>query len=158
MTKELSIKAIKKELIDKISTNEKVLKHFENVEKQIYDGACIKEYGMDYVKNKYIYDHDVSCNNYDNFISVEVCEYEQSLYSNKTCHSYNVAIMVAVSKDSTIKEENTLDNLSVLLGNIATELYPNRDTYSNKVVAMEHTSALRGKYNQLVRVIQFTIS
>lgn len=158
MTEELSIKTIKKELINKISTDEKVLKHFENVEKQIHDGVCIKEYGMDYVKNKYIYDHDVSCDNYDDFISVEVCENDYTLYGNKKCHSYNVAIMVAVSKDSTIKEENTLDDLSVLLGNIATELYPNRDTYSNNVVAMEHTSALRGKYKQLVRVIQFTIS
>lgn len=158
MTKELSIKAIKKELIDKISSEEKVLKHFENVEKQIYDGACIKEYGMDYVKNKYIYDHDVSCNNYDDFISVEVCEYEQSLYSNKTCHSYDVAIMVAVSKNNAIKEENMLDELSVLLGNIVTELYSNRHAYSNKAVVMERISYSGKKFNQPVRVIQFTIS
>lgn len=146
MTKELSIKTIKKELIYKISTNEEVLKHFENVERQRHGGACIKEHGMDYVKNRYIYDYDVSCNNYDDFISVEVCEDEENLLGSKKY--YNVAIMVAVSKNNTIREENTLDELSVLLGNIATELYPSRYSYSNKVVVMEH----------IVRVIQFTIA
>lgn len=157
MEKELSIKAIKEELINKISTDEKVLKHFENVEKQIYDGACIKEYGMDYVKNKYIYDHDVSCNNYDDFISVEVCEYEEDLCETKKRYC-SVTIMVAVSKSNTIKEENTLDELSVLLGNIVAELYSNRHTYSNKAVVMERISCSGKKFNQPVRVINFTIS
>lgn len=157
MAKELSIKTIKKELIDKISNNEKILEYFENVEKQIQDGAWIKKYGMNYVKNDYIYDHDVSCNSFGDFISVEVCEYEEDLCETKKRY-YSVTIMVAVSKDNTIQEENTLDELSVLLGNIATELYPDRKTYSNKAVVMERIDCLREKFNQPVRVIQFTIS
>lgn len=76
MTKELSIENIKKELIDKISNNSDILEYFENYLHDEFHKNCLKEYGMKYIKDNFIFANDMSVFGYDNFISVEVTENE----------------------------------------------------------------------------------
>ena len=144
MTKELSIENIKKELINKISNNSEILEYFENyLRGEEFHKQSLKEYGMKYIKDNFIFANDMSVFGYDNFISVEVTENELLICGNiEKC--YNVNIMV------TLEECKDIDRISVLLGKIATELYPDRSNYRNTVYSYE------GK-KQLIRVVQFTI-
>lgn len=112
MTKELSIENIKKELIDKISNNSDILEYFENyLHGEKSHKHCLKEYGMKYIKDNFIFANDMSILGYDNFVAVEVNEDEGY---------YRVNIIV------TLEEYKDIDRISVLLGKIATELYPDR--------------------------------
>ena len=144
MTKELSIENIKKELINKISNNSDILEYFENyLRGEEFHKHSLKEYGMKYIKDNYIFANDMSVFGYDNFISVEVTENELLICGNiEKC--YNVNIIV------TLEDYKDIDRISVLLGKIATELYPDRSNYRNTVYSYE------GK-KQLIRVVQFTI-
>lgn len=143
MTKELSIENIKKELIDKISNNSEILEYFENyLRSEESHKYRLKEYGMKYIKDNFIFANDMSVLGYDNFIAVEVTENELSICGNVEKY-YNVNIMVA------LEEYKALDKISTLLGKIATELYPDRYNYRNAVYSIED--------RQLVRVVQFTI-
>ena len=77
MTKELSIEKIKKELIDNISNNSEILEYFENyLQGEEYHKHCLKEYGMKYIKDNFIFANDMSMSDNCNFISVEVNEEE----------------------------------------------------------------------------------
>ena len=141
MTKELSIENIKKELIDKISNNSDILEYFENYLQS--HKHCLKEYGMKYIKDNFIFANDMSVFEYDNFISVEVTENELLLCGNiEKCYNVNIIVTFEDCKD--------IDTISIILGNIATELYPDRSNYKNTVYSYE------GK-KQLIRVVQFTI-
>ena len=141
MTKELSIENIKKELIDKISNNSDILEYFEN-DLQSHK-HCLKEYGMKYIKDNFIFANDMSVFEYDNFISVEVTENELLICGNiEKCYNVNIIVTFEDCKD--------IDTISIILGNIATELYPDRSNYKNTVYSYE------GK-KQLIRVVQFTI-
>lgn len=144
MTKELSIENIKKELIDKISNNSDILEYFENyLRGEEFHKHSLKEYGMKYIKDNFIFAHDMSMSGYDNFISIEVTENELLICGDiEKC--YNVNIMV------TLEDYKDIDRISVLLGKIATELYPDRSNYRNNVYGREDKK-------QLARVIQFTI-
>ena len=144
MTKELSIENIKKELIDKISNNSDILEYFENyLHGEEYHKHCLKEYGMNYIKDNFIFANDMSVLGYDNFIAVEVNEEEGTgLDGVKMYYRVNIIVTLEDYKDS--------DRISVLLGKIATELYPDRFSYKNTVYSYE------GK-KQLIRVVQFTI-
>ncbi|UMY98898.1 hypothetical protein H8S51_011275 [Roseburia rectibacter] len=141
MTKELSIENIKKELIDKISNNSDILEYFENYLQS--HKHCLKEYGMKYIKDNFIFANDMSVFEYDNFISVEVTENELLICGNiEKCYNVNIIVTFEDCKD--------IDTISIILGNIATELYPDRSNYKNTVYSYE------GK-KQLIRVVQFTI-
>ena len=141
MTKELSIENIKKELIDKISNNSDSVEDFEN-DLQSHK-HCLKEYGMKYIKDNFIFANDMSVFEYDNFISVEVTENELLICGNiEKCYNVNIIVTFGDCKD--------IDTISIILGNIATELYPDRSNYKNTVYSYE------GK-KQLIRVVQFTI-
>ena len=141
MTKELSIENIKKELIDKISNNSDILEYFENYLQS--HKHCLKEYGMKYIKDNFIFANDMSVFEYDNFISVEVTENELLICGNiEKCYNVNIIVTFEDCKD--------IDTISIILGNIATELYPDRSNYKNTVYSCE------GK-KQLIRVVQFTI-
>lgn len=151
MTKELSIENIKKELIDKISNNEEVLEIFRKHEYSKYKDKYIKEYGDSYIKDNYIFDHHVS--DLADYISVEVDENEYSTYGNgkkEIRKSYNISIWVSLTNTS------ELDRVSVLLGDIATELYPDRYNYGNRSHIIEKQSVY-GKFTQPERAIMFTI-
>lgn len=144
MTKELSIENIKKELIDKISNNSDILEYFENyLHGEEYHKHCLKEYGMNYIKDNFIFANDMSVLGYDNFIAVEVNEEEGTDLDGVKMY-YRVNIIV------TLEDYKDIDRISVLLGKIATELYPDRFSYKNTVYSYE------GK-KQLIRVVQFTI-
>ena len=144
MTKELSIEKIKKELIDNISNNSEILEYFENyLQGEEYHKHCLKEYGMKYIKDNFIFANDMSVLGYDNFIAVEVNEKEGTGLDGVKMY-YRVNIIV------TLEDYKDIDRISVLLGKIATELYPDRFSYKNTVYSYE------GK-KQLIRVVQFTI-
>lgn len=144
MTKELSIEKIKKELIDKISNNSEILEYFENyLQGEEYHKHCLKEYGMKYIKDNFIFANDMSVFGYDNFISVEVNEEEGTGLDGIKMY-YRVNIVV------TLEDYKDIDRISVLLGKIATELYPDRFSYKNTVYSYE------GK-KQLIRTVHFTI-
>ena len=66
---------------------------------------------MKYIKDNFIFANDMSILGYDNFVAVEVNEDEGY---------YRVNIIV------TLEEYKDIDRISVLLGKIATELYPDR--------------------------------
>lgn len=144
MTKELCIEKIKKELIDKISNNSDILEYFENyLHGEEFHKHCLKEYGMNYIKDNFIFANDMSVLGYDNFIAVEVNEEEGTGLDGVKMY-YRVNIIV------TLEDYKDIDRISVLLGKIATELYPDRFSYKNTVYSYE------GK-KQLIRVVQFTI-
>ena len=144
MTKELSIEKIKKELIDKISNNSDILEYFENyLHGEESHKHCLKEYGMKYIKDNFIFANDMSVLGYDNFIAVEVNEEEGTGLDGVKMY-YRVNIIV------TLEDYKDIDRISVLLRKIATELYPDRFSYKNTVCSYE------GK-KQLIRVVQFTI-
>ena len=139
MTKELSIENIKKELIDKISNNEEVLEYFEEHYRENGANDILKRYGTKVIKDNFIFAHDMSVSNMDMFTT--------SGREVKTL--YKVNIMVALEKD------NDLDKMAMLLGKIATELYPDRCDYKNSVYNIEHLYPYGKK--QIVRVVQFRV-
>lgn len=145
MTKELSIENIKKELIDKIFNNSDILEYFENYVREIGSMSALKEYGTKYIKDNYIFPYDMSSSAYGSFIAVEVNEEEGTGFDGLKTYAkmyYRVNIMVA------LEDGKALDKISVLLGKIATELYPDRFSYKNTVYDIEFSHA---------RAIQFTI-
>lgn len=151
MTKELSIENIKKELIDKISNNSEILEYFENyLHGEEFHKHCLKEYGMNYIKDNYIYPYDMSMSGYSNFIAVDVNEVEDTYTGGITMY-YKVNIIIALEK------YKDLDKISVLLGKIVSELYPDRFGYKNTAYIIEYS---HNQFNdkRLARVVQFTIS
>ena len=97
------------------------------------EGKCLREYGDSFIKDNYIFDHYVL--DLADYISVEVAENEYPIYGNS-------------------KKE--LDRISVLLGDMATELYPDRYNYGNRSYIIEKQSVY-GKFTQPERAIMYTI-
>ena len=92
------------------------------------EGKCLREYGDSFIKDNYIFDHYVL--DLADYISVEVAENEYPIYGNSKKEirkSYNVSILV------TLTDTSELDRISVLLGDMATELYPDRYNYGNRI-------------------------
>ena len=151
MTKELSIENIKKELISKISNNSEILEVFRKREYSKDEGKCLREYGDSFIKDNYIFDHYVL--DFADYISVEVAENEYPIYGNSKKEirkSYNVSILV------TLTDTSELDRISVLLGDMATELYPDRYNYRNYSYIVKNRGFCR-EFTQPERAIQFTI-
>lgn len=147
MTKELSIENIKTELIDNISNNAEILEYFTNYLRAREKENYLKEYGTKYIKDNYIFSYDMSSSAYGSFIAVEVNEEEGTGFDGLSLKTYakmyyRVNIIVA------LEDGKALDKISVLLGKIATELYPDRFSYKNTVYDIEYSHA---------RAIQFTI-
>lgn len=152
MLKELSIENIKKELIDKISNNEEVLEIFRKREYSKDEGKCLREYGDSFIKDNYIFNYHVP-DDFDKYIFVEANEFEYPIYGNSKKEirkSYSVDIMVEITDIS------ELDKLSILLGDIATELYPNRYNYTNQSLFVTKKGCF-GEYRCPKRIIKFTI-
>lgn len=151
MTKELSIENIKKELIDKISNNTVILEIFRKHEYLKDEGKFLREYGDSFIKDNYIFDHYVS--DLADYISIEVDENEYPIYGNSKKEirkSYKVSILV------TLTDTSELDRLSILLGDIATELYPDRYNYNNRSHTIKSQCAY-GQFTHPERTISFTI-
>lgn len=149
MTKELSIENIKKELIDKISNNEEVLEIFRKHEYSKDEGKCLREYGDSFIKENYIFNHEIS--DLADFISVEVDENEHYVCERSGYETwYVVTIAMALTNAS------ELDRLSMLLRSIVTELYPNKCDYSN-IASLIKIRGGFGDFIQPIRKIMFTI-
>ena len=158
MTKELSIENIKKELIDKISNNSEILEYLENYVREIGSMSALKEYGTKWIKDNYIFTHDMLCDGRDFYISVEVNEQEYTTYERnekpiKTCYGVNITIAL---------KDNDRDKISALIGKIATELYPNRYNYKNFSYVIDNSYYDYFHHRQEtqqypVRLVSFTI-
>ena len=147
MTKELSIENIKKKLIDKISNYSDILEIFRKHEYSKDGGKYLREYGDSFIKDNYIFNHHVS--DLADYISVEVDE-DEYLINEDIRKSYDVSIWVSLTDTS------ELDRLSVLLGDIATELYPDRCNYGNHSHIIKKRGAC-GEFTQPERTIVFVI-
>ena len=157
MTKELSIENIKKELIDKISNNSDILEYFENYLCANGSANSLREYGTKCIKDNFIFTYDKSCES-DFYISIEVNEQEYTTYGRndkKVVKSYGVIITIAL-------EDNDRDKISTLIGEIVTELYPDRYNYKNLNYVLDDSYYDYAYHCQKgrkypVRVVSFTI-
>lgn len=118
MTKELSIKGIKAEIIEKLMNNMDILQYLE-VEKFIDEGYTISK-----LYNNLIYDYGVEyvgCN----YISVEVAEFDSPVAINIGNKKYTVVIKMGL-----VNERKVCD-LSSIITDIVNKLYPDRKRFSN---------------------------
>ena len=79
------------------------------------------------------------------YISVEVAENEYPIYGNSKKEirkSYNVSILV------TLTDTSELDKISVLLGDMATELYPDRYNYGNRSLLLKSKVYMESLHSQ----------
>lgn len=161
MTKELSIENIKKELIDKISSNEEVLEWFKNNDNVKWSGMDVRDFVKEYV----IFNNSVAALNeyHENFIAIEVGEHELG-YKKDAEGEKNIKPYYCVIITIAYEDDNLIDKLSVLIGKIVTESYPDRYNYDNLGCAYIHekhyTHIQRDfveKEMQLIRNIHFTI-
>lgn len=157
MTNELSIKGIKKEIIDKLMNNMDVLNYFK---KYTAEGFTISK-----LYNNFIFDYDSSSVPED-YITVEVSEFDSKV--NATDKKYQVVIKMGLEK-----EENICDMASKIV-EIIEELYPGKKRFSNvPFKTMDNCISVDGysgytpmslnvymenkRYNQLHRMITFEI-
>lgn len=162
MTKELSIENIKKELIDKISNNEEVLEYFKNNDNVKRSGMDVRDFVKEYV----IFNNAVAALNeyHENFIAIEVGEHERYIYTKDAGGKKNIKPYYSVIITIAYKDDSLVDKLSVLIGKIVTESYPNRYDYDNLSYGYEHEKYYNRNFHdcieketQLIRNIHFTI-
>lgn len=158
MTKELSIKSIKKEIIDKLMNKMDILNYFEKYTE-------LEDLKISQLYNTFIYDYDSSSVPED-YITVEVSEFDSKV--NTTGKKYQVVIKMGLEK-----EENICDMASKIV-EIIEELYPGKKRFSNvPFKTMDNCISVDGysgytpmslnvymenkRYNQLHRMITFEI-
>lgn len=115
MTKELSIKSIKKEIIDKLMNKMDILNYFEKYTE-------LADLKISQLYNTFIFDYDSSSVSED-YITVEVSEFDSKV--NTTDKKYQVVIKMGLEK-----EENICDMASKIV-EIIEELYPGKKRFSN---------------------------
>lgn len=116
MTKELSIKSIKEELMDAFLGDMRIINSFSNKgEKKVKDYIGMNIFGY--------LNENASCSYTDTFINFDVMK-------NRGC--YDVFIILKVDK-YLIKNEavNCLDDISECIEEIVNELYPYHNSFSN---------------------------
>lgn len=117
MTKELSIKSIKKEIIDKLMNNMDILNYFKEYTES--KGFTISE-----LYDNFIFDYD-SSSVPDDYITVEVSEFNSDRSINITNKKYSVVIKMGLQK-----EKYVCDMATKIVG-IIDELYPDKKKFSN---------------------------
>lgn len=159
MTNELSIKGIKKEIIDKLMNNMDVLNYFK---KYTAEGFTISK-----LYNNFIFDYD-SSGVPEDYITVEVLEFDVDFKVNTTDKKYQVVIKMGLEK-----EENVCDMASKIV-EVIEELYPDKKKFINTTFkTMDNCITVDGysgftpmslnvymdnkRYNQLHRIITFVI-
>lgn len=144
-TKKLSIETIKKEIIDKLVSNYKVL---EYLLQEIREND--ENYNITHICRDFIFDYD-SCNNKGSYIAVEVAERERKIYNKK----YVVSIKLG------LRYKENLDKFASLVKVIVSELYPNRYELSDvPFYTKSYDTTYHGyehEYNELNRLITFEI-
>ncbi|MCF2642216.1 hypothetical protein I6E50_07335 [Roseburia hominis] len=144
MTKELSIKSIKENIVDKLLNNMDVLNYLEA--KEFMEGTHLK---ISELRNNLIFDHD-SSHAYDNYIAVDVSENEYSPLANAG-HDFTVIIKMG------LRQESNIDKMSETIKDIITKIYPDRNRYSNIPIKVTTTCPSCGQYEKLRRIIRFSI-
>ena len=122
--KELSIKSIKEEIVNKLLNNMDILQYLQ-AEELLKEGYTITN-----LRNNIIFDYDAGYR--ENYISVEVAEADLRISTN-TDKKYMVVI-----KMNTRKEEKMCD-MSYVITDIVNELYPYR---RNLVFSIDESSIL----------------
>ena len=149
MTKELSIKDIKKAIIDKLKNNREILNYF----KKYWDRLGLSP---NEIYSSLIYDYDKS-NKGSDYITVEVAEYETSKTMVNDNKSYHVCIKMGLC------DEEYLDDMASKVKDIIVELFPNRKKCSNvPFYTKEDTGWVtdgiyRKEYDKLHRMISLNI-
>ena len=118
MTNELSIKGIKKEIIDKLMNNMDVLNYFK---KYTAEGFTIQK-----LYDNFIFDYDSSAVPED-YITVEVLEFDSDFKVNTADKKYQVVIKMGLEK-----EENICD-MAAKIVEIVEELYPDKKKFTNTI-------------------------
>lgn len=138
MRKDLNIETITKELVGGISNNSEVLEFFKKSE-------TIEEFGIKYFQNTcmWLWSFTTGCKD---FISVLVDEYEGNRHVTDQSISMTYKVQIIVSHE----DKSLLDRLSMLIGDIVTEAYPNRGGYCN-------CSTMTDMGNNYARIINFTL-
>ena len=144
-TKKLSIETIKKEIIDKLVSNYKVL---EYLLQEIREND--ENYNITHICGDFIFDYD-SGTNKGSYIAVEVAECERKIDDKK----YVVSIKLG------LRYKENLDKFASLVKDIVSELYPNRHELSDiPFYTKSYETTYRGyehEYNELNRLITFEI-
>lgn len=152
MTKELSINGIKKEIIDKLMNNMDILKYL-NTERFINEGYKISD-----LYDNIIFDYDISNEISGDYIAVEVAEYEPNP-SYPNYKKYSVIIKFGLGYSG----KKNLDKIAEAIKNIISELYPDREYYSNVPFYVKRRNYDFGHvehqylYDDLNRMISFKI-
>lgn len=118
MTKELSIKSIKEEIVDKFLNNMEILQYLK-AERLIDEG-----YTFPQLYNNLIYNYDVECVG-GNYISVEVAELDKSVTTSIGDKKYAVIIKMG------LEDEEKVSDMSSVVTDIVEKLYPYRKRFSN---------------------------
>lgn len=139
MRRNLNIETITKELVERIANNSEVLEFFKKSE-------TIEEFGIKYFQNNLVCGYDLSSTGCKDFISVLVDEYEGNRHVTDQSISMTYKVQIIVSHE----DKSLLDRLSMLIGDIVTEAYPNRGGYCN-------CSTMIDMGNNYARIINFTL-
>ena len=134
----LSVEEIKKDIVYKLSNNISIVSCFD-VDKYIKE--CNTESLIDAIR-VYIFDNDIFdiSHRKECYIAVEVEEHEVSL--NKSYYH----VMIKIKLDDIDK----MSKVSSIIKNIITELYPNREKYSNVPFRPETQSYEYDAYHRMI--------
>ncbi len=118
MERELSIKNIKTEIVEKIINNMEILQYLDA------EGLINEGYTIPKLYNNLIYDYDMECVGC-NYISIEVAESDKSVVAKIGDKKYTVIIKMGL-----VDEEKVCD-MSSVIADIVEKLYPDRKKFSN---------------------------
>lgn len=150
MSKELSIKGIKRDIIDKLLDSTYIVGLFD-LQKNGY--KSISE-----LKDAYIFDY-AQIAPYGDFISVDVSEIttpNRTLVAVPSSSKFDVSIISGLNCVAR-NNENRLDNISEVIKGIIRELYPCNKNYRD-IFNLQNIPSCTGGYElRLVRTITFTV-
>jgi len=149
MSKELSIKGIKKDIIDKLLDSTYIVGLFD-LQKNGF--KSISE-----IKDAYIFDH--ARIELRDFISIDVSKIKtpnRMEVAGNASSTFDVSIMFGLNK-ITQNNENRLDNISEVIEGIIHELYPCNRNYRD-IFRLQNVPMFSGGYDlMLIRTVTFTI-
>ena len=150
MSKELSIKGIKKDIIDKLLDSTYIVGLFD-LQKNGY--KSISE-----LKDAYIFDY-ARIEPYGDFISVDVSEIKtpnRTMVDGNASSAFDVSIIFGLNC-VTENNENRLDNISEIIKGIVHELYPCNRNYRD-IFNLQNSPLSAGVYeSRTIRTITFTV-
>lgn len=148
MNKELSIKGIKKDIIEKLLDSTYIIDLFD------LEGRGFKS--ISELKDAYIFDY-AKIESQD-FISVDVSKIKTSslIVAGDSTSVFNVSIIFGLDR-ITKNNENRFDNISEVVEGIIQELYPYNRNYRDIFSLQNVPSFTGGHYSIPVRTITFTI-